>query len=120
MTTYVGNAFSLNMVSEFPAKIIVDKLDKLEFCSKLEDAQELGDLVSVIGHKSTAELVNAVCAESGVRVEPMRTQIKLTDRDTLLVVQVAERLPEGKVLTTEEVLKMYNEGKIEFYEVEVR
>lgn len=79
MTKYVGNAFSLQMVSNFPATV------KVEECSKDEALSP--DNVSVVGHQDTANVL-------GVAFN--RVSVKLAKGDVLYVAQiVGGRLPEG-------------------------
>ncbi len=37
--------------------------------------------------------------------------------DTALVIMINQRLEEGKVLNTQEIMDMHRQGKIGFYEV---
>ena len=112
MTVYLANAFSLNMLpSAKRVKIEVTELGKTVFCVQLRNYRP----ENAIGHESTVQLVNELC---GTDYKVNRAQIKL-GTDTVFVVQVSERLPEGKVLTKDEILKLYNEGKIKFYRVDV-
>ena len=79
MTKYVGNAFSLQMVSNFPATV------KVEECSK--DEALAVDNLSVVGHQDTANVL-------GVAFN--RVSVKITKGDVLFVAQVVGgRLPEG-------------------------
>ena len=79
MTKYVGNAFSLQMVSSFPTTV------KVEECSKDETLSP--DNVSVVGHQDTANVL-------GVKFN--RVSVKLAKGDVLFVAQiVGGRLPEG-------------------------
>lgn len=79
MTKYVGNAFSLQMVSSFPTTV------KVEECSK--DEALAVDNLSVVGHQDTANVL-------GVAFN--RVSVKLTKGDVLFVAQVVGgRLPEG-------------------------
>jgi len=41
----------------------------------------------------------------------------MEESDTIVVVQLLERLPEGKVLSQEEIMDYYNKGKVKFYRV---
>lgn len=108
------NAFSLNMITKFPMTITIDKIDKEEFCLKLELRLEEGELVNAIGHDSTVKLINALC---GTKLEKNRIEVKMQEGDIALVVMVSQRLEEGKVLSQEEIMTMLSEGKIVFYEV---
>lgn len=79
MTKYVGNAFSLQMVSNFPATV------KVAECTKKEALA--ADNVSVVGHPDTAAVL-------GVKFN--RVSVKLSKGDVLYVAQiVGGRLPEG-------------------------
>ena len=112
--TYLTNAFSINMLNEFPVNITIDRIDKDEFCLNLEMRSEEGELVNAIGHDSTVNLVNKLCE---VQLQKNRIEVKMQKGDTALIIMIAERLPEGKVLSNEEIEDMYKQGKISFYEV---
>lgn len=76
---YLGNAFSLQMLTTFPTVI------KVEECSK-EDALST-DILSVVGHQDTANVL-------GVTFN--RISVRLNKGDVLFVAQiVGGRLPEG-------------------------
>lgn len=73
---YLGNAFSLQMLSNYNCSI------------KVQEVESLPDgLVSVVGHQDTANVL-------GVAFN--RQSIKLSDGDVLYVAQlIGGRLPEG-------------------------
>jgi len=102
------------MVKEFPTTITVDKIERDEFCLKVEMRLEDNELVNAIGHESTVNLVNKLCE---VQLQKNRIEVKMSEGDRALIVMVAERLPEGKILSDEEIEDMYKQGKISFYEV---
>lgn len=80
----------------------------------LDEAREFvkdGDFVSAVGHKSTAELLSELL---GVNIECNRTFVDMKPGDEAIAVQFLERIAEGKVLSREELEKMYKEGKIVF------
>ena len=106
---YLANAFSLSMISP-PAVIRVERVGKEEFCKEAEGA------VSAIGHAGTAEVLSTIC---GFKIPVQRIMISLAHGDEVLVFQLLERLPEGKVLSREEVEKLLAEGKATFYRVMV-
>ena len=112
--TYLVNAFAINMVTKFPATIVIHQLDKEELCLKLEGKLEDGELINAVGHDGTIYIVNKLC---GVNLEKNRVSIKTNKGDIALVITIAERLPEGKVLSEKELEDMYEQGKISFYEV---
>ena len=79
MTKFIGNAFSLQMIVNFPATV------KVTECSKEEALA--ADNVSVVGHPDTANVL-------GVKFN--RVSVKLSKGDILYVAQmVGGRLPEG-------------------------
>lgn len=85
---YLGNAFSLQMLSG-DATIKVTEKTLIE-ASALLDSNEFQ---SVIGHADTANIVSGLI---GKEVACNRTSIQLTPDDVLLVAQViGGRLPEG-------------------------
>lgn len=114
--TYLVNAFSLNMLP-LPTNnesdwffMWVKDLSVGEFCYEVNKHC----VVSAVGHQGTVDLVNTLCGSEHV---VNRESIKLSMGDCLLVVQVLERLPEGKVLNIDEVLKLLVAGKVKFYHV---
>lgn len=79
MTKFIGNAFSLQMIKDFPATV------KVTECSKAEALAP--DNISVVGHQDTANVL-------GVKFN--RVSVKLNKGDVLFVAQVVGgRLPEG-------------------------
>ncbi len=84
---YLANAFSLNMLAEFPATVEVRALAKAEAAELARDAE------SVVGHADTA----AVFAdELGLPVQANRVAVRLSRGDELVVGQYrGPRLPEG-------------------------
>lgn len=86
---YLGNAFSLQMLSlEGESLVSVKTLTKEEFKKELK-----GDFVSAVGHADTAQVL---ADELGLKIETNRISINLKKGDVLLVAQlVGGRLPEG-------------------------
>lgn len=81
--TYLGNAFSLQMV-DFPATICVREVSSSDIPA---------DCVSCIGHADTASVVSGIL---GREIPANRTSIKLVSGDKLYVAQLTGgRLPEG-------------------------
>ena len=58
------------------------------------------EFVSAIGHESTARLISN---KLGIQVPANRIQIKVKKGDKIVVLQLLQRLPEGKILTEEEL-----------------
>lgn len=79
-TVYVCNAFSLQMLEDFPAHIRVGQISKLP-------TENDYHIVSAIGHQDTANVLGL----------PMnRINLKLHRGDTIFVAQLqGGRLPEG-------------------------
>jgi len=80
----VLNAFSLNMIRDFPVDVCVEKV---------ADLSGLKNLESAIGHADTAVIFSQVL---GVDLPMNRTSVVLDRGETVLVGQyVGPRLPEG-------------------------
>jgi hypothetical protein len=111
---YLGNAFSLGMLQASPSglPLRVRQVGLEEVKSLLQER----DYISAVGHPSTAEVLSVLL---GVDIFPNRVAIQLVPGDQLVVFQLLVRLPEGAVLTKDEVFALYNEGKALFYIVEV-
>jgi hypothetical protein len=104
----LANAFSLSMLSATETtlrvrEITADEVKKLLSSSEFESA---------IGHESTASYLGRLL---GVEVRAERKQVTLTPNVILIVFQLTGRLPEGKVLTEEELRQL----QYKFFVVEV-
>lgn len=91
------NAFSLNMISEFPASIRVTEISVAEARQHLlalaEEAGEAELIQSAVGHTDTAAVFSHVL---GVPVPCNRTTVQLRAGDRAIVGQyTGPRLPEG-------------------------
>ena len=64
------------------------------------DAAEHGILVSAVGHESTARLLSQLL---GVEIKPSRASVWMEPGDVGVHFFLKSRLPEGKVLTLEEL-----------------
>mgnify|MGYP001770801272 CR=1 FL=1 len=107
---YLSNAFSLSMITMPTAILRVERISREVFCKEAEGA------ASAIGHEGTAAIISELC---GFPVQVNRVAITLQPDDTLYVFQLLTRLPEGKVLSKEEVQQLVAQGKVAFYKVEV-
>jgi len=89
---YIGNAFSLGMV----------KGDCTLSIKQVSDPTEImkNNPISVIGHQATASYIKAI---TGFDVAVNRTNLTLESGDKILVLQLLGRLPEGTILTEEEL-----------------
>ena len=116
MVVYLANAFSINMLEKPDAYLRITKIDKDSARAIIRKAIEEHNFESVIGHEATAKLLSQLL---GINIEANRKAIKVKENDTIIVCQIKERLPEGKILSLEEIKKLYDQGKIDFYQVEV-
>ena len=81
MTKLIANAFSLQMLTAFPAQIRVQELDEKAFADAKCQA------ISCVGHADTAAVLGVDCN---------RYNVRLQKGDQLLVAQLqGGRLPEG-------------------------
>ena len=111
---YIANAFSLNMIPFDNFNIAGAKVSVEQAREIIRRAKELlnMEIVSAIGHESTAKLASELL---GIEVPMNRIAIKLDDADRVLVIQILERLPEGKVLNEHEIRELLQKGKIAIY-----
>ena len=72
--------------------------------------------ISAIGHQGTAELLSELL---GMNIPVNRIAIRLDHGDRAIVIQLLERLPEGKILSREEIIQLYQQGKVKLYLVEI-
>ena len=95
----LANAFSLKMLEKDNPRITVDI-----FPTTIEEVREIVQkylFKSLVGHEGTADVFSQLL---GVGVEVNRVSYTLTEQDTLIVgLPSGGRLPEGKVLTKEEL-----------------
>jgi len=106
---YLANSFSINMLNIDDFYLIaIKKID----LSLVESILKNFEFYSCIGHKETAEFLTLLL---DVEVKFNRENIKLNYGDRMIVFQLNERLPEGKILTKEELQK-YNYA---FYYIEL-
>jgi len=104
----IGNAFSVNMLDN-DATISFRKISLDEVRERLSH-----DFKSIVGHPATAQFLSELL---GVEIPANREMYKMNKDDVLIVAVLGVRLPEGKVLSKEEVEQLYNEGKVVFWEV---
>jgi hypothetical protein len=85
--------------TENTAQILVTEI-------KPEEAKKLltiDGFISAVGHESTANLLTQIL---GLQVYMNRIPIKLEENDILIVFQLMTRIPEGKILTEEELANL--------------
>ena len=99
---YLCNAFSLNMLDDSKSKFTLSVTRVSE-----EEVKKLlryrTDFISAIGHESTARFLSK---RLGIPIKANRIQVKLREKDYAIVCQIMKRLPEGAVLSEEELEKV--------------
>ena len=115
MAVYLTNSFTLSMI--MPDLLDSGVIIKASPIS-LEEAKALlqQGFVSAVGHESTARVLSKLL---GTDVPFNRVQIAITGGDVIVSFQFLVRLPEGKVLGDDEVMALYQEGKIKLFKVEL-
>ena len=112
---WITSAFSLSMVvvsGEVEARLKVRTVSTVEARQLLSENR----WQSAVGHEATARIVSKVL---GVEVPAERRQVRLEEGDRVLVFQLLQRLPEGKVLGEEELAEIVRSQKWRFVLVEV-
>ena len=107
---YIANGFSPAMLSKPPADVEFKEVDKDEFCEAVTKG------INTIGHQGTIDLVNSLC---GTNLKMNRISIRADIGDQIYIVLVTVRLEEGKVLSKEEITKMYEEGKVKLVKAKI-
>ena len=97
---YLSNAFSVSMLPTNDKEHLI-KIEEIT----LEEVKTLinDGFISAVGHEPTAQLLSEML---GISVSPNRIQVKLEKGDVLVIYQLLQRLPEGKVLNKEELLQL--------------
>ena len=91
---YIVNAFSINMVKDFPVNIEIERFGESSTISDLaKEYIRTGNAKSCIGHKVTADILEL----------PLnRETVTVNSGDYLLLAQyIGERLPEGTTILPE-------------------
>ncbi|MCX7648280.1 MAG: DUF1874 domain-containing protein [Elusimicrobiales bacterium] len=104
------SSFSLSMVEEYPAKAEFEEVS-VDYIKKLISENKI---VFKIGHPSYASVLSEIF---GVKIYAVREKLVFKKGESFVVAQImADRLPEGKVLTEEEIKKL----KIKFVKVSLK
>jgi len=107
---YIANSFSPSMLPKLPMDVEFTNVEDKEFCAAVNGG------VNAIGHQGTADLINKLC---GTDLKVNRISIQANVGDVLYILMLTTRLEEGKVLTSGEIMRMYQEGKIKFVKAKV-
>lgn len=103
------SSFSFSMISEFPVEIKAKEIS-LEEVKKLAKEDKLD---FKIGHSSYATLLSEMLE---IKILPKREKVTFTRGEKAIVAQIiTDRLPEGKVLTEEELKRL----QIRFIEIQI-
>ena len=103
---YLSNAFSLSMLRGKEINIKIKEIDK-------DTAKRyLAEYISTVGHEGTAEFLRKILK---IDIPAERRQINLEKGDILIVFQLLQRLPEGKILSEKEI----NQIPYKFYMVQI-
>lgn len=96
MSIYLTNAFSVTMLSSSESIVKFKRISAAE----AEILLKKENFISAVGHASTAEILKELLE---VEVPANRVAIQLQPGDKAVVFQLRTRLPEGKVLSKEEI-----------------
>ena len=105
---YLSNAFSLSMLRGKEINIKIKEIDKDTAKRYLAEKE----YISAVGHKGTAEFLRKILK---IDISTERRQINLEKGDILIVFQLLQRLPEGKILSEKEI----NQIPYKFYMVQI-
>jgi len=94
---YLTNAFSLSMLTENKQQYLIEV--KEVGVSEVKEILRNG-FISAVGHEPTAQLLSEML---GIEVVPNRIQVKLEKGDILVIYQLLQRLPEGRIMSKEEL-----------------
>ncbi|MHB8552833.1 MAG: YddF family protein [Thermoplasmataceae archaeon] len=94
ITSY--GAFDYVYMSKEKAKQII----KYNRNSLNEDFTGSGNVISAIGHEATAEFLSKVL---GMPIPMNRIAVSMKPGDAAIVIKLLQRLPEGKILTAQEM-----------------
>lgn len=107
MAQYLGNAFSLAMLSTFPSAIKVEEVGIENIPDNVE---------SVVSHESTAQVVSRLLKRE---VPFNRVNISLKRGDVLYVFQVLKRPREGQIFSQAELQEIVQNHLYKILKVKV-
>jgi len=100
MNLYILNSLIIPIHDSLSkAVILMQKITKEQAANVIQNTP----FVSAVGHESTAQLLTSLL---GVTIPMNRIAISLKDGDMAIHFVLKERLPEGKVLTLDELQKL--------------
>lgn len=103
----ISNAFSINMLKE-KANLSFQKITIQEAKSLLSENETF---LSIVGHEATAKIFSQILE---IEIPQNRIPYSMKKEDILIVGSLNVRLPEGKILSEEELKQI----KITFWKIE--
>jgi len=105
------SSFSFSMIEEYPCEIRAEEISLTEIKEKIKK----GEIDFKIGHSSFAEVLSQML---DFKIEAIREKIKLKKGETVIIAQIfgSTRLPEGKILTSEEIRNL----EIKFIQISLK
>lgn len=61
------------------------------------------DIVSAVGHSSTADIITSLISQTGITVEMNRIEVIPKINDILVCLKLNQRAPEGSILSIKEI-----------------
>lgn len=61
------------------------------------------DIVSAVGHSSTADIITSLISQTGITVEMNRIEVNPKVNDILVCLKLNQRAPEGSILSLQEI-----------------
>lgn len=95
---FIANAFSLAMLSD--NRRVHNLTVSTVPIERVRELLKHAKYVSCVGHAATAKVMSQL---TGAEILANRLDISLAPGDSIVVFQLLERLPEGKILSEDEV-----------------
>jgi Domain of unknown function (DUF1874). len=97
MTVYIFNSLILPLSPQYKKGVITVERITIDEAKQIVQST---DFVSAVGHESTAQLLSQIL---GVNIPTNRIAVQLLKGDIGLHFVLKQRLPEGKILTYDEL-----------------
>jgi hypothetical protein len=115
---YLLNSPITPIKDEYKCVIIVKRTKDIDYVKKFTDfLKKLGfEVISAIGHQTTAKVLSAIL---GFEIPMQRVSVEFNKGDVAIAFALDYRLPEGKLLSDEELKRIIDERKFSFYIIDV-
>jgi hypothetical protein len=116
---YLLNSPITPIKDENKCVIVVKRTKDIDYVKKFTDflKNKLGfEVISAIGHQTTAQVLSKLL---GFEVPAQRISVEFDKGDVAIAFALDFRLPEGKVLSDEELKRIVEERKFSFYIIDV-